>query len=253
MVRGLARFKAHFQGYADRYVLIGGTASALALEGVGLGFRATKDLDIVLCVEALDGAFVRAFWDFIRLGGYKNRQRSTGRTLYYRFDDPEDETFPVMLELFSRTPDALSIRPESHLTPIPVDEGASSLSAILLDGDYYRLIQENKREIEGLPIVGAEVLIVLKARAWLDMTKRKNAGEQVDEKDIRKQRNDVFRLFRILDVSRTVALANTVKEDLRVFLEKMEGDGSLDLKSLGFRTDKREVLAILRRIYGLIE
>jgi hypothetical protein len=42
-----------------------------------------------------------------------------------------------MLELFSRTPDALHLSDEAHLTPIPVDEGQSSLSAILLDDGYY--------------------------------------------------------------------------------------------------------------------
>jgi len=32
MVRGLAKFKEHFQSYSDRYVLIGGTACSLAME-----------------------------------------------------------------------------------------------------------------------------------------------------------------------------------------------------------------------------
>ena len=46
-MRGLDRFKAHFEPFADRYVLIGGTACTLVMEEVGLEFRATKDLDIV--------------------------------------------------------------------------------------------------------------------------------------------------------------------------------------------------------------
>lgn len=44
MVRGLNRFKAHFESFSDRYVLIGGTACSLAMEEVGLEFRATRDL-----------------------------------------------------------------------------------------------------------------------------------------------------------------------------------------------------------------
>lgn len=35
MVKGLDRFKEHFAGYADRYVLIGGTASSLSMEELG--------------------------------------------------------------------------------------------------------------------------------------------------------------------------------------------------------------------------
>ena len=54
MVNGLDRFREHFSAYTDRYVLIGGTAASLAMEELCEAFRVTKDLDIVLCVEALD-------------------------------------------------------------------------------------------------------------------------------------------------------------------------------------------------------
>lgn len=76
MVKGIDQFKTHFAGFNDRYVLIGGAACYLAMEEAGLHFRVTKDLDIVLCVEALDVEFVSAFWDFVKKGGYQNRQRS---------------------------------------------------------------------------------------------------------------------------------------------------------------------------------
>jgi len=82
MVRGIDPFRAHFKEFNDRYVLIGGTACFLALDEAGLDFRATKDLDIVLCVEALDAEFAKAFWDFVGLGKYKNTQKSTGRKLF---------------------------------------------------------------------------------------------------------------------------------------------------------------------------
>jgi hypothetical protein len=38
----------------------------LAMEEVGLHFRATKDLDIVLCIEVLNEKFVKTFWKFIK-------------------------------------------------------------------------------------------------------------------------------------------------------------------------------------------
>jgi len=85
MVKGIDQFKTHFERFNDRYVLIGGTACYLAMEDAGLDFRVTKDLDIVLYVEALDVEFVGAFWDFVKKGGYQNRQRSTGKKLFYRF------------------------------------------------------------------------------------------------------------------------------------------------------------------------
>lgn len=252
MVRGLDRFKAHFEPFADRYVLIGGTACSLAMEDVGLEFRATKDLDIVLCVEALDADFVKAFWEFIREGKYKIQEKSTGKKQFYRFKNPEDGSFPVMLELFSRVPDALTIGDDSHLTPIPMDEEVSSLSAILLDEDYYEFIHAGKQEIDGLPVVGPTYLIPLKARAWLDLTKRREAGEAIDEKDIKKHKNDVFRLYQIVDPKQSIGLPGSIAEDLRQFFHEIEAGQGVDLKNLGLRSRSLdEILGDLRTIYGI--
>lgn len=71
MVKGLDVFREHFREYSGQYVLIGGAACDLAMDEAGVPFRVTRDLDIVLCVEALNEAFVSAFWDFIRAGGYE--------------------------------------------------------------------------------------------------------------------------------------------------------------------------------------
>ena len=64
MVKGLQIFQEFFQPFSKHYILIGGTACDVAFSEAGLDFRATKDLDIVLVLEALDTAFVRAFWNF---------------------------------------------------------------------------------------------------------------------------------------------------------------------------------------------
>lgn len=64
MVRGLDLFRQSFAAHAHQYVLIGGTAATLAMEDAGLAFRATKDLDVVLHIEAIDAAFGETFWRF---------------------------------------------------------------------------------------------------------------------------------------------------------------------------------------------
>ena len=252
MVRGLAKFKEHFRSYSDRYVLIGGTACSLAMEEVGLDFRATKDLDIVLCVEALDRSFVTAFWEFVHAGRYNNQQKSTGKRLFYRFFDPEDISYPAMLELFSRKPDALMLHDNSHLTPIPVDEDAASLSAILMENDYYEFIHAGKREIDGLPVAIAEYLIPLKARAWLDMRAKRSAGEPVDAKDIKKHRNDIFRLYQIVTPTISISLNGSIRDDFQRFLHAIVEEDSIDLKTLGLRnTTLKEIIEVMRRIYGI--
>lgn len=74
MVRALEVFRDWFAPFADQYVLIGGTAASLAFEEAAQEFRATKDLDVVLHVEALSADFGRTFWSFIEAGGYEIRE-----------------------------------------------------------------------------------------------------------------------------------------------------------------------------------
>jgi len=74
MVAGMDRFRAYFKDYQASYILIGGVAASISMELLGEPFRTTKDLDVVLVVEALDQAFVRQFWRFIKDGGYTIRQ-----------------------------------------------------------------------------------------------------------------------------------------------------------------------------------
>lgn len=57
MIHGLDKFREHFAGFADRYVLIGGAAADLVMGEAGIDFRATKDFDIVLSIEVLDTSF----------------------------------------------------------------------------------------------------------------------------------------------------------------------------------------------------
>jgi len=70
MVIGLDIFTEHFKSHTDQYLLIGGGACDHFFQKKGLDFRATKDLDIILIVEALSNEFFRRFWEFIWNGEY---------------------------------------------------------------------------------------------------------------------------------------------------------------------------------------
>ena len=253
MVKGLSYFKEHFADYSDKYVLIGGTACTLVMEDVGLDFRATKDLDIVLYIEALDADFASNFWEFIRLGKYQHRQRGTDKEIFYRFSGPKNREFPAMLELFSRVPDSLKVVEGSHLTPIPTNESITSLSAILLDNTYYQFIHAGKQNISGLPVVRASYLIPLKARAWIDLIGRKNVNAtNTDERDIRKHKNDIMRLCQLLTPSDKVTLPQPIKQDMKQFLSRVQKETLIDLKSLGIKNiNPNELLATLRQIYDV--
>lgn len=49
-----------------------------------------------------------------------------------------------MIELFTRKLDAIQLPEDAVLTPLPMDEDISSLSAILLDNDYYEFLKQGK-------------------------------------------------------------------------------------------------------------
>lgn len=233
MVRGLDLFRTWFKDYTDQYILIGGTAATLAMEEAGLEFRATKDLDIVLHVEALTPGFGVAFWKFIDSGGYAIRQASdVGRPVFYRFQKPKESNFPVMVELFARRPDGFDRAPGSRLTPIPIDEAVSSLSAILLDDAYYDFILGGRRDSNGLPRVAEDRLIPLKAVAWLELSARKEQGEDVDAKNIRKHLIDVLRLSQLLAPTTRIAIGEKIAGDMKRFLKALALNTSIDPKAL---------------------
>lgn len=73
MVKGLNIFREFFSGYEEQYVLIGGAACDIIFESNEVSFRATKDLDVVLIVEALTPEFGGKLWEFIEKGGYRNK------------------------------------------------------------------------------------------------------------------------------------------------------------------------------------
>jgi len=252
VVRGLDVFREYFAGHADQFVLIGGTAATLAMEDAGLEFRATKDLDIVLHIEALSPSFGEVFWSFVEAGGYEIRQASdTGKPVYFRFQEPADERFPVMLELFCRAPEGINVAEGSHLTPIPIDEAAASLSAILLDDAYYEFILAGRKEVDGLPCVGEDRLIPVKAGAWLDLGERLAKGEPVDSKNIRKHANDVLRLSQLLAPDVRIEVARRIAQDLSRFLDGIEADRTIDPKSLGINSSVAEMVERIAQAYGL--
>lgn len=220
MVIGQAIFQEWFRGFENQYVLIGGTAASITMAEAGQPFRGTKDLDIVLHVEALTPAFGQRFWEFVQAGGYQQKEGDPGqRPCLYRFQKPLDDEFPHMLELFSRVPDGLRFVPAGHLTPIPIDEQVSSLSAILLDEDYYQFVLSGRKNKYGLPSwVGEDRLIPLKAVAWMEMNERAQSGEPIDSKKINKHLADIVLLSSLLQPGKVIELPDKIRANLELFV-----------------------------------
>ncbi len=249
MVRGFESFQNWFKGYENQYAIIGGTACDILMAREGLAFRATKDVDLVLIVEAMTVEFGDRFWQYIQSGGYEFRYKSSSVPHFYRFSRPKADGYPVLIELFSRKIDSIHLPEDAVLTPFPIGEDVSSLSAILLDENYYQFLRTGTIVINGISILSALHLIAFKAKAWLDLSARKAAGEQVDSRNIRKHKNDIFRLTELLMRNQKISTPQAIIHDLTQFVELMQNE-EIDLEQLGIvGKTKQQLLTEMLQLY----
>ncbi len=228
-------------------MLIGGTTCDILFASNAGQFRATRDLDMVLIVELLTQEFGDKFWEFIESGKYRNKARNTGRPQFYRFDKPENDSHPKMIELFARTD--FKLKEMNGLTPIHIDDEVSSLSAILLNEDYYSVLLSGKVVVHELSVLRPEYLLLFKAKAFWDLSERKSKGEHVDFRDIKKHKNDILRITMEFVLEKIEALPENVHTDMKIFIEKLNAepfDKNL-LKEYGL--SNADVVARLQQLY----
>lgn len=238
-------FKEMFQDYKENYVLIGGTATSIVLDANGFESRTTKDYDMVIIDELKNGDFYNTLTSFLEQGEYVGSQKDNKSQLF-RFTTTKPG-FPEMIELFSILPE-YPLKKVSRETPVHFDEDAS-LSALLLDEDYYQLLVNEREVLNGYSVLSTKGLIVFKAKAWLDMSERAKNGEQGLTKKIKKHLNDVTRLAGLLRQEDTLSGLNVrekVKQDMSQFISSL----FLDIESIPQNSDielsKDEVFDILQ-------
>ncbi len=158
-----------------------------------------------------------------RTGDNTHVSKGTDKNEFYRFTNPTVNDFPNMIELFSRKPDYLR-EIDTALAPVHVSDELQSLSAILLDDEYYDLLRNNAAVVNGCSVLNQPCLILFKMKAWLDLSERRAKGETVDAKDIRKHRNDVLRLTAGLEPKTSFPLTGKIRGDAECFLHVLEND-----------------------------
>lgn len=223
MVIGLDKFREQFAGDEDKYVIIGGTACDVNLRDTNTEPRDTVDIDIILIVENITADFGRKFWKFIDDGGYHNRIRKRGEGKepvpeLFRFLKPEAQGYPQQIELLSVYPDILGEPNGFHLTPIPVGESVPSLSAIIMDKEYYDFTLSRRKIIDGLSVADFLALLCLKATAFVNLSlQKKEDPSSVQGHDIRKHRDDVFKLLSAIETVDTIKLPENIKAKVEAF------------------------------------
>lgn len=249
MIPGIDTFREKFKNYTDYYTIIGGTACDILLSEEDLSFRATNDIDMILIMEDNFPDFAAIFWEYIKEGEYKCGWKNDEHMHFYRFTEGKSG-YPTRIELFSRKP-GYHLEIEEGIIPIYIDDDTSSLSAILLNDDFYQFMISGRKVVDGIGLLGAEYLIPFKMYAWLNLKDRKASGEHVNEKDLKKHKYDVFRLLQIITAGTKVASTGLVKESIKKYIEdiSMLDEKEIRLIQMGLPFDRNQGVALLKDIY----
>lgn len=248
-VNGLDVFAERLKGYSDNFIIVGGTACSLEMNDAGINFRATNDIDMIVIVEELSANFGKAFWGFIKDGGYEF-WKSDETTHFFRFLNPKNSSYSKMIELFSKKQDWIPDDMAGRYTKIIVSDEISSLSAILLDDEYYRFLKEGAEIVNDLPVLKPIYLIAFKAKAHVDLTKKHLEGHHINERDLKKHKNDILRLTQLLNPNETIAVADSVKADMQNFFDLIATE-SIDMKALKLNYTKEDVVKMLKHAFKM--
>lgn len=248
---GFDHFCNYLTGLESLYVIIGGGAASILMEDEGLEFRATKDVDLVVLgrSEELNTRILA----YVKEGEYKIKEATDGSPRYYRFREPNQKNCPVLIEIFARNELNLELREGQYIIPIK-DDSAEKLSAILLDDEYFEIIQNNLIKSEsGIPLINALANICLKARAHRELFDRKATGDKtVDEKVVQKHLKDIWRLATVLTGEEQITLAGQPLRDITTAIGKLDQLPDSQFKQVMEKTPdltKEPIMTALKKVF----
>ena len=255
-MEGLDKFKEAFADFTDNYVIIGGSACEITMMDTEVKPRATHDIDMIVIVEKMSAEYGERFWQFVREAGYrpeKRKQKEGESPKYelYRFVDGKPG-YPEMIELLSRHPDILGEPKEYVIEPLIIGDDVSSLSAIIMDDNFYHFTIEHSLITNGVRHADSAALIALKTRAYLNLLQDKASGKHVNTKDIRKHRSDVLKNVVIMptgEVSAPESIVTCIKEFVESIRNDWDNLSSPLAKSLG--QDENFIDALLEQLNNL--
>ncbi len=96
------------------------------------------------------------------------------------------------------------------------------------------------------------LLIPFKARAFLDLSRQHREGDaHVKKSDIRKHRNDVFRLLQLLPAGTRVDISDPMCQDIMAYIDAVRSTEGFDPRAFQVDIGKTEGLDLLARIYDI--
>lgn len=208
---GLSHFQEFCKDLDDNYVVVGGFATIMLLDKQLKGHgKATYDIDLVLLTNnSLEMS--KRIKKYIKEGDYKIQIGEKDQYRYYRFIEPKKDNFAKEIELFASNENDLKLEDSQRIIPIDPDEGLYSLSAIMLDQEYFEMIKENVDKTGVAPCTNVQATIILKMSAFYDL---KNRGED----KWKKHRRDIFKLALLLTGEEKLELKGRMLKDFNSFI-----------------------------------
>jgi len=249
--RGIAHLLNHLRDHFEDYAIIGGGAAAILMEENGLEFRATKDIDVVFLTHSSSSLNSKVS-QYIKDGEYDITETSEGIARYYRFRNPKNNIFPEIIEIFARNEQNIDLEQGQYIIPIQ-NNALAKISAILLDDEYFNIIKSNCiQSKDGAPIINPLANICLKARAYRDLSVRKEKMDNIDSKDIAKHKKDILRLAVLLNGNERINLGPQTKIDMAIVLEELHNIDEKQFKVVMEKfpgIQKSELLRVLKTIF----
>lgn len=212
---GLSHFEVHFRELKDQYVIVGGFATLMLLEReLPNHGKATHDIDLVL-LTSTSVEMAAKIKTYIKEGGYTIQKGQQDRYQYYRFVEPQAEGYAKEIELFASEEYGIELDEGQRIIPIDPEEGLYSLSAIMLDREYFDMIKSNIEEIDGIPYSNTLATMLLKMSAVYDLHHRG------DDK-WKKHRRDILKLTLLLTGEEQLVLKGRMIDDVNFFKELVE-------------------------------
>jgi len=242
---GLSHFEAHFRELKDQYVIVGGFATLMLLDReLPNHGKATHDIDLVLLTSTSVEMSIKIKM-YIKEGGYTIQKDQQDTYQYYRFVEPQTEGYAKEIELFASEEYGIELDEGQRIIPIDPEEGLYSLSAIMLDREYFDMIKSNIEEIDGIPYSNTLATMLLKMSAVYDLYHRG------DDK-WKKHRRDILKLTLLLTGEERLILKGRMIADVAFFKDEVEKLTDKMIKQIvgkGIAVDKDAVMDSIEKVF----
>ena len=93
----------------------------------------------------------------------------------------------------------------------PLSEQPKTWMLFLLNEDYYKVLLKGRTVIDGLSVLRPEYLILFKAKAYMDLKMKRDAGQMIHSSEFKKHKKDVLRIVVEMNIEKVEKITKNKK------------------------------------------